>query len=252
MANQVITDFFKNILAELLEPPAAASSSASSASPPVPLLVVVDKDTKASFFDRQFCRRLRRDLVAKYGADDDCEPPCFEVTFACQPRTRADDRCRSYAAASDEADDRDDEAELSVEAKSDKIFRRMQRYLAGKSAAVELARVVKWRRLEDLLGRIGSHKTPFKSCVLAPNVSAKLVTDYLPQYSQNMTNTKLVNFSENVAILCAAVPDNQVVVNVASLVILFQTFQTVVNTSGSGKVLTAVDFGALMLLSNSI
>ena len=204
-------------------PPPSAAATVS-----VVLLVVVDKDTPVAFFNKQFVKTLRTALVNKYGSHPS---PAYELVFALQSGDhRGDHRC-------------------------DRIVQRVERAVPTTQSQRQIdsgPRIVKWRLLADLLAKIGRYRLPFSGCVLTANISNSLVADYLANYGDNLSNTKLINFSENVGILQALFPSNKVAVDLASLVVLMQTFQTVVNSSGKGKLLTQVDYGALMLVSNSV
>ena len=218
MQHQIV-DFLRDSVLRSIMPPPPPSAAATAS---VVLLVVVDKDTPVAFFNKQFIKTLRTALVNKYGSHPS---PAYELVFALQSGDhRGDHRC-------------------------DRIVQRVERAVPTTHSS---PRIVKWRLLADLLAKIGRYRLPFSGCVLTANISNSLVADYLANYGDNLSNTKLINFSENVGILQALFPSNKVAVDLASLVVLMQTFQTVVNSSGKGKLLTQVDYGALMLVSNSV
>ena len=213
MQNKIV-DFLRDSVMRSIMPPSPASPASTV------LLVVVDKDTPVAFFNKEFLKTLRTGLVSKYGSRP---TPTYELVFAMQRGDDRGDRC-------------------------DRIVQKIERAIIPTTPP----RIVKWRLFADLLAKIGRYRLPFNGCILTANISNSLIADYLSTYGDNLSNTKLINFSENVGILQALFPSNQVAVDLASLVVLMQTFQTVVNSSGKGKLLTQVDYGALMLVSNSV
>ena len=125
-------------------------------------------------------------------------------------------------------------------------------HLFSKTNEIEMSY---WNQLDDLMKEIGNYRFPFNKCVLTANVQTYLNSKSL--YPQNMIYTKLINITENATILYAVLPQNPSLFgvslfNVLALITILQTFQTVVNTNGTGSVMTDLDFGVFMLITNAL